>query len=32
MDNYIAGLETNASNLVEPDVLLNAKIYPYEGG
>jgi len=32
MDNYISGLETNASNLVEPDVLLNAKIYPYEGG
>lgn len=32
LDSYVSGLEINSPNVVEEDVLLNAKIEPYEDG
>jgi hypothetical protein len=31
-NEFVDGLELNTSNLVEQDVMLNAKVEPYEGG
>lgn len=31
-NEFVSGLELNTPNLIEPDVLLNAKIEPYENG
>lgn len=32
LDEHVDGLEINAANLVEEDIMLNAKVEPYEGG
>jgi len=32
LDSYVSGLEINSPNVVEEDILLNAKIEPYEDG